>query len=272
MRCHLNSRVILGSVAILLSVPAAWCDVAAGMQAFRNKDYQKAFHEWKVSADAGQAEAQFDLGLLYAQGLGVQRDLTVAASWYRKSAEQGNAEAEFALGQMYSRGWGVPRDQSDALRWLQMASDPDSEGPPSDWTVIEGYGMPQDDKQAAYWYQLAAEKGHAEAQYNLGRLYATGKGVAHDEEQALRWVRAAASQGLAPAQGRLGMRYATGNAIPQDNQKAYFWLTLAYLHGDKGNEKMRTAIAAKLPAADVASTEQAAQNWHPRKAPPAAKQ
>ena len=69
-----------------------------------------------------------------------------------------------------------------------------------------------------------------------------------------------------------GKRYATGNAIPQDNQKAYFWLTLGYLHGDKSNEKMRTAVAAKLPAADIASTEQAAQNWHPRKAPPAAKQ
>ena len=117
------------------------------MAAFRNKDYATAFREWKAAAEAGQAEAQFDLGLLYAQGLGVTRDMSEAGRWYRKAAEQGNAEAEFALGQMYSRGWGVPRDEADALRWLQMANSPDTEGPPTEWAVVEGYGVPQDQKQ-----------------------------------------------------------------------------------------------------------------------------
>src|SRR5271165_7309672 len=120
-------------VVLLCALPV-WADVAAGMQAFKNKDYQRAYREWKAAADAGQAEAQFDLGVLYAQGLGVRRDLTEAANWYRKSAEQGNAEAEFALGQMYSRGWGVPRDEADAMRWFQMANSPDSEGPSTDWS------------------------------------------------------------------------------------------------------------------------------------------
>ncbi len=259
-------RLALG-VSLLAAWPAWAADTAAGMQAFKNKDYQKAFREWKAGADAGQAEAQFDLGVLYAQGRGVQRDLTEAARWYRKAAAQGNAEAEFALGQMYSRGWGVPRDEADALRWFEMANNPDSDGPPTDWALIEGYGMEQDQKQAAYWYELAAAKGHAEAQYNLGRLYATGKGVPHDEEQALRWVRAAASQGYAPAQARFGIRYAEGNGIGQDHRLAYFWLTLAYLHGDKSVEKLRSAEAAKLTPAVVAATDQASQNWKPRVSP-----
>jgi len=257
----------LGLGVLLMAAAPALADTAAGMEAFRNKDYQKAFREWKASAEAGQAEAQFDLGVLYAQGRGVQRDLTEAAGWYRKAAEQGNAEAEFALGQMYSRGWGVPRDEVDAMRWFQMANDPDSDGPPTDWALIEGYGMEQDQKQAAYWYQLAADKGHAEAQFNLGRLYATGEGVPHDEEQALRWVRASASQGFAPAQARFGMRYASGNGIGQDDRLAYFWLTLAFLHGEKGVEKLRKAEAAKLAPGVVAATDQAAQNWKPHVAP-----
>jgi uncharacterized protein len=272
MHCRSIRKAAVGlGVTLFFAIPGAAADVAAGMQAFKNKDYAKAFAEWKAAAEAGQAEAQFDLGVLYAQGKGVQRDLTMAERWYRKSAEQGNAEAEFALGQMYSRGWGVPRDEADALRWFQMASNPDADGPATDWSLIGDYGMPQDDKQAAYWYELAAQKGHAEAQFNLGRLYATGKGVPHDEEQAARWVRAAASQGYAPAQAGLGTRYATGMGIGQDTKRAYFWLTLAYLHGDKSVEKLRAAQAARLTAEEVSAADQSAQNWKPRVATAAAK-
>jgi uncharacterized protein len=272
MQYRSKRNVLFGLGVMLLCALPAWADTAAGMQAFKNKDYGTAFREWKAAAEAGQAEAEFDLGVLYAQGKGVQRDLTLAERWYRKSAEQGNAEAEFALGQMYSRGWGMPRDEADALRWFQMANNPDSDGPSTDWYLIDGYGMQQDQKQAAYWYELAAQKGHAEAQFNLGRLYAEGKGgIPHDEEQAVRWVRAAASQGYPPAQARLGSRYATGLGIPEDTKRAYFWLTLAYLHGDKSVEKLRATEAAKLSPAEVSETDQAAQNWKPRVATAAAK-
>jgi hypothetical protein len=98
-------------------------------------------------------------------------------------------------------------------------------------------------------------------------LYATGQGVPRDQGQALHWVRAAASQGYAPGQARFGMRYATGNGIVQDHRLAYFWLTLAFLHGDKSQEKLRAAEATKLTPDVVAATEQAAQSWKPRVAP-----
>jgi len=257
--------MILGWVGVLLlgAMPVS-ADTAAGLEAFKNKDYQKAYREWKAAAEAGQAEAQFDLGVLYAQGRGVRRDLTEAANWYRKSADQGNAEAEFALGQLYSRGWGVPRDEADALQWFQMANSVESVGPPTDWAQVEGYGTPQDPRQAAYWYQQAADKGHSEAQFNLGRLYSTGTGVKRDEEQAARWVSASAAQGYAPAQADLGARYAGGNGVAKDDRRAYFWLTLAFLHGDKSVEKARTGVAANLKPEDVAERDRAAQNWKPR--------
>ena len=272
MRLCILRMVLIGLGSMLSGTLPARADTAAGMEAFKNKDYAKAFREWKEAADAGQAAAQFDLGLLYAQGLGVKRDLAEAEQWYRKAADQGNAEAEFALGQMYSRGWGVPRDAADAMHWLQMANDPDAEALPTDWNILEGYGVQQDQKQAAYWYELAAKKGHAEAAFNLGRLYATGKGVPHDEEQAARWVRAAASQGYAPAQARLGFRYANGLGMDKDARRAYFWLTLAYLHGEKRDEKLRQAEAAKLKPDEVAKTDQDAQKWKPRRVAAAAKQ
>jgi len=252
---------------MLLGAGCIWADTAAGTEAFRNKNYSKAFREWKAAAESGQAEAQFDLGVLYAQGLGVERDLMEAMRWYRQAAEQGNAAAQFALGQMYSRGWGTPRDEVDALRWFQMANDPNSDGPPTDWAVVDTYGIKQDQEQAAYWYEKAAQQGHVEAQFYLGRLYATGQGVRRDEEQALRWIRAAASQGYGPAEARFGMRYASGSGIGQDHRLAYFWLTLAFLRGDKSVEKLRSIEASKLTADVVAATDQAAQNWKPRISP-----
>jgi uncharacterized protein len=253
-----------GLGVLLVAAMPAFADTAAGLAAFKNKDYHRAYQEWKASADAGEAEAQFDLGVLYAQGEGVRRDLTAAAGWYRKAAQQGNAEAQFALGQMYSRGWGVPRDTADAMRWFQMANSVESDGPPTDWAVVEGYGMPQDPEQAAYWYRQAADKGHPEAQFNLARLYSSGKGVKRDEEQAARWVSASAIQAYDPAMTNLGERYAAGNGVAQDARRAYFWLTLAFLHGDKSVEKLRSAEAAKLKPSEVAEQDHAAQNWKPR--------
>jgi TPR repeat protein len=255
---------VLVSAGLLFLVPASFADTAGGMQAFRNKDYAEAYRQWKTAAEAGDSEAQFDLAVLYAQGLGVSRDLGIAMRWYRSAAEKGNAQAQFALGQIYSRGWGAPRDTTDAIRWMQMANDPNSDGAPTNWALIEGYGLERDDGQAAYWYRQAAQQGHVEAQYNLARLYATGQGVPRDQEAALHWVRAAASQGYAPAQARFGMRYAAGSGISQDHRLAYFWLTLAFLHGDKSREKLRTAEAQKLTPDVAAATEHAAQNWKPR--------
>ena len=272
MRYVMGCLGLLASGVLLLTAMPAFADTAAGLEAFKNKDYQRAYREWKVAAEAGQAEAQFDLGVLYAQGLGVSRDLTVAATWYRKSAEQGNAEAQFALGQMYARGWGVPRDESDALRWFQMANSVDSDGPPTDWARLDGYGMQQDPRQAAYWYKQAADNGHPEAQFNLAALYSSGRGVKRDEEQAARWISASAAQGYAPAQAALGERYATGHGVTKDDRRSYFWLSLALLHGDKSVEKLRQTEAAALTPDVVAAQDRAAQNWKPRIAHARAKQ
>jgi hypothetical protein len=57
----------------LWTVPVLFGDTAAGMRAFRQKDYPTAYREWRAAADQGQAEAQYNLGILYLKGLGVAR-------------------------------------------------------------------------------------------------------------------------------------------------------------------------------------------------------
>jgi uncharacterized protein len=167
---------------------------------------------------------------------------------------------------MYAHGWGVPRDTADAIRWFEMANSVDSDGPPTDWMSVEGYGIEKDPRRPRIGIRQAANSGHPEAQYFLALLYSSGKGVKKDEEQAERWISSSASQGYSPAMAELGKRFANGNGVAKDDKRAYFWLTLAFLHGDKSEEKLRTAEAAKLQPTDVTQQEHAAQNWKPRMA------
>ena len=52
------------------------------------------FYRVKKSAEEGQAEAQYFLGLIYFIGKGVDRDKQEALKWFRKAAEQGHAKAK----------------------------------------------------------------------------------------------------------------------------------------------------------------------------------
>jgi len=126
---------------------------------------------------------------------------------------------------------------------------------------ISGASIPQDFEQAAYWYRKAAEQGHAEAEFDLARLYARGLGVPNDEAQAAKWFRASASQGYGPAQGRLGVRYSRGRGLPQDDRQAYFWMALASKNGDASVDRLKDALAAKLGAGEVAKLDESVRDW-----------
>ena len=71
-----------------------------------------------------------------------------------------------------------------------------------------GKGVPEDDQEAAKWFRKAAEQGDARAQFNLRNMYVHGEGVPEDDREAEKWFRRAAEQGVAPAQFNLGLMYA----------------------------------------------------------------
>ena len=113
----------------------------------------------RALAEQGDAQVQFNLGLMYAAGRGVPQDDAEAVRWYRLAAEQGNADAQYNLGFMYELGRGVPQDDAEAVRW----------------------------------WRLAAEQGDAYAQRNLGIVYDRGRGVPQDDAQAHMWFNLALS-------------------------------------------------------------------------------
>ena len=71
---------------------------------------------------AGHAEAEYNLGIMHDEGLGIPQDHAEAAKWYRKAAEQGYARAQLDLGFMYSYGEGVPQDYVQAHMWFDLAA------------------------------------------------------------------------------------------------------------------------------------------------------
>jgi TPR repeat protein len=78
--------------------------------------YQKA-------ADQGYAAAQTNIGRLYENGSGVDKDYAKALAWYQKAADQGDAGAQFSVGLFYESGWGVEKDYAKALAWYRRAAD-----------------------------------------------------------------------------------------------------------------------------------------------------
>ena len=107
---------------LLLAAPlGAFADFEAGVAAARAEDYPAALREWLPLAETGHRDAQFNLGLLFENGLGVARDDAEALRWYRRAAEAGDAAAQYNVGLFYAMGRGVAPNDVQAYAWLSVA-------------------------------------------------------------------------------------------------------------------------------------------------------
>jgi TPR repeat protein len=80
-----------GILALALFGVATAGPLEDGQAAYQKGDYATALSNWRPLADQGNAFAQANLGLMYAQGLGVPQDYAQAAAWNRKAADHGFA-------------------------------------------------------------------------------------------------------------------------------------------------------------------------------------
>ena len=119
-----------------------------------------------------------------------QSDDATALRLLRPLAEQGNAEAQYNLGAMYGNGLGVPVNNDEALKWQRLAADQGHAKAQFTLGLIyrEGLGVPKNDVEAAKWYRLSADQGDPEAQYLLAGLYARGAGVPQNDAAAEKMV------------------------------------------------------------------------------------
>lgn len=96
----MRSRMIfVSSVAIALASGAqALADVKAGIDAYQRGDFATAVSTWQPLANAGDADAQYNLGQSYRLGRGVPIDPQIAESWFKRAADQGHERARNAYG------------------------------------------------------------------------------------------------------------------------------------------------------------------------------
>jgi len=158
--------------------------------------------------EAGNADAQLELGRVYQDGNGVSRNDELAANWYRKAADQGNPTAQNNLGIMYRTGSGVEKSKEEAVNW----------------------------------YRRAALQGHASAMFNLGTAYYNGDGVPSSEYRAYDWFLLAQEAGSSSAPdavkrtadeigqkasidalAEIAEMYENGDELPQNRAEAAKW-------------------------------------------------
>jgi uncharacterized protein len=189
----LNCVAVMCLICIILLPVVGYCDEKATI-------YTAQVEQLRKAATAGDTLAQFNLGTLYLQGLGVREDDAEAEKWFLRAAEQGYAPAQVLVGMIYS---------------------------------MDGKGFNY--AEAAKWYLKAAEQGDKPAQVAIGEMYEFGQGVKKDDAEAMKWYLKAAEHGNGKAQYHVGVGY-----VKKDKYMAKEWLKKACDNGYKlGCEQYR---------------------------------
>jgi TPR repeat protein len=145
------------TLAIGLAAAPAIAQPDAALSAYEREDYAAAAALYAPRAAAGEAEAQYRMGMMARFGWGVEKDPEAAVRWLGEAARQNHPQAQAELGTMYRLGRGVPEDP----------------------------------KQAAQLLTAAAGAGVGIAQLSIGRMYRDGVGVDRDLVEAYAWFSAA---------------------------------------------------------------------------------
>ena len=221
-------------LASAFAAPLAAGTFEDALDAHARGDYAKALRLIRPLANDGDAAAQFNLGLMYVTGQGVQQDDAAAALWFRKAAEQGYALAQTNLGVLCRDGRGVAQDETEAVNW----------------------------------FRKAADQGDAVAEFLLGNQYAFGKGIPQDYSEAMIWYSKAAEQGHPKARLFLGVMYAEGRGVPQDYVMAHMWFSLAAARGEQKAVQALEMAERKMTPAQLAEAQKLARDWKPTTQPP----
>ena len=263
---QLAIRLALGlAVAGWFCARAAVADLGPGWQAYQRGDYPAAVAAWRPLADTGDAAAQYNLGVLYDEGLGVERDGDTALLWWTRAAQQDHRLAQHNLAlTLLERGG--PRDLEEAVAWLQRAAAAGFAR--SQYSLAKlyaaGHGVTVDDDRAFALMLAAGQAGFVRAQYNLGKMYRDAQGVDQDLAAASTWFRHAAEQGYAKAQARLANRYLYGQGVALDLVEALTWATLAVAQGEDSARETRSLLLDLLDETQVAEAERRADAFEPK--------
>lgn len=192
---------------------------------------REEIEQWMREAEASDAEAQYQLGICYANGYGVTIDQKKAVDCFFNAVAQNHPQALYQLGNCYYYGYGVYCNYKRAVEYFEQAA---KLGVVKAQYLLGncyyyGNGANANREQAKYWYAKAAEQGDADALYGLSMCR-------FDEEECFVWCEKSAELGCAEAQYQLGMYYEYGDVVRASFNKALQWYTQA---AEQGHEEAK---------------------------------
>lgn len=235
------------------------------------KDNGRAAQWYERAAEKKNVPAQLRLGLMYLSGNGVKQSEILAAKWLQAAGRRNNKLAAGIVEQLLGSGPALPIDKSDLAERLRLASAKDESKALAILTAavqearaklerekgeremslakragIQSamaqdssleFGLDAQGQRTIRWYQRGAERGSAEAQFQLARYYELGREIAPDMKEAVRWYRSAAEQAYPDAQYYLGMLHYYGIGVEADAVLASSLVKAAAGQGHEGAKR-----------------------------------
>lgn len=184
----MNKVLKVGMILVLAGI-IGWA-VTGCKKRYRDEQFMQLCKQenWSAAAqlignvDKSKPYIQEQLGEMYYNGKGVEKDYAEALKWHRKAAERGNAKAQAAIGGFYLGGIVVKKDTAEAVKWLRKA----------------------------------AEQGHIESLFSLWAIYRFGESVIkQDLDEAAKWYRKVEAQGNEDAIKLIKLLEMTGGKLPK---------------------------------------------------------
>lgn len=184
------------------------------------KDPKLAAQYFNMSANQGNPDAQYKLGMLYMTGVGVEQNYFSAIRYFSQAAQQGQTLARYHLGTLNKDGLGTPKNCNSAVRFFKYVVEKASWLSAMD-QAYESYTKGNDYHTALSIYHQLAELGVEVAQSNAAYMFDRGYGVKHfiigsssseQLQRALSLYKKAAEQGNVEAYVKVGDYYYYGTS------------------------------------------------------------
>jgi TPR repeat protein len=221
----------------------------------KGKLYDTALKWYRKAADEGHVYAMLRLGVTYANGDIVEKDVAEALKWYRKAADEGSVDALYHLGVIYQDNEFGEKDIAQALKWFRKAANKGDEESKASVVRLEAIAKAENIARIEAIAQAKAnaskkakketssssisqakqlptdindikalaEQGNQNAQNELGIKYLSGEGVQKNRKTGAYWIEEAAKQGHIEAQNRLGKLYRHGVGVEKNTKTGMNW-------------------------------------------------
>ncbi len=212
-----------------------------------DKDDYKAFESYMQAAALGHEDALNQIGWMYQTGCGIEEDPAQAFFWYNESAQKGSAVGMNNLGCCYQLGIGVEQDVEVAAEWFKKAAEAGYVDSMLELGDYYRYTLFNIDKSKS-WYLKAAEVGSTNAMNSLGEVYE----LESNYQEAIKWYEKATEQNQPNAFRNLALCYRDGNGVVKDIKKAEeLLLKAAELGVENATELIAEIRKSQGPSAEI---------------------